>query len=163
MEHREAHLHRRVSITEHVIASIAGMAASSVEGISGLHGNVADNLKVFLGDERGRRGVIAHVQDDDVSVTLYISVEYGYPIQDVARTLQAHVKREIEEMTGLRVQGINVYVSDLTLPEGAWPHEHDDDVPPASLDNDDGRTAEANGDGDEGARSRSASELRGRS
>ena len=119
-------LRRRVSITEHVIASIAGMAASGVEGISGLHGNVADNLKVFLGDERGRRGVTAHVQDDVVSVTLYVSVEYGYPIQDVARTLQSHVKREIETMTGLHVLDVNVYVSDLTLPAGSWP---DDEAP----------------------------------
>ena len=112
-------------------------------------------------EERERRGVTAHVQDDDVSVTLYVSVEYGYPIQDVARTLQAHVKGEIEEMTGLRVQGVHIYVSDLTLPEGAWPHEQDAGVPIASPQSDDEGSADSNGD--EESRSRSASELRGRS
>ncbi len=122
MEQQRARVHRKVSITEHVIASIAGMAAAGVDGISGLRGNVTDNLKVFLGDERGRRGVFAHVDDDDVAVTLYVSVQYGYPIQEVARTVQSHVKREIEEMTGYYVSGVHIYVSDLTLPEGTWPH-----------------------------------------
>ena len=123
MERQRARPQRSVSITEHVLASIAGMAASNVEGVSSLRGNVTENLKVFLGDERGRRGVIARVQDNDVSVTLDISVEYGYPIQDVARTLQTQVKREIEGMTGLHVTGVHVYVSDLTLPAGSWPNE----------------------------------------
>lgn len=147
MAQQQVHAERKVSITEHVIASIAGMAASSVDGISDLRGNVTENLKVILGDERGRRGVIARVRDDVVSVTLYVSVEYGYPIQDVARTLQAHVKTEIEEMTGLLVQGVHVYVSDLTLPEGAWPGDEDAAMA-ARETGDDGPDAEVNGDGD---------------
>lgn len=161
MEHRDTRLSRKVSITEHVIASIAGMAASAVEGITSLRGNVADNLKVFLGDERGRRGVLASVDEDVVSVTLYVSVEYGYPIQDVARTLQSHVKKEIEEMTGHRVQGVHVYVSDLTLPEGTWPSDDEDQVSahPAAPD----ETMEPNGDGETGEHAPSTWETRERS
>lgn len=171
MAQHEARPQRKVSITEHVIASIAGMAASSVDGVSGLHGNVADSLKAFLGDERNRQGVIARVRDDDVSVTLYVSVEYGYPIQDVARTLQSQVKREIEELTGLRAQGIHVYVSDLTLPEGAWPTEadattvapHDSDDDRAPETHDDGNDSNNGNDGNTGSHSASAQELRERS
>ena len=117
----EYKLRGRVSITEQVIASIAGLAAMAVEGISELRGNVAENLKAILGDESSRRGVLTRLEDDgSVHITLHVAVEYGYPIHEVARKLQERVKREVEEMTGLRVQAVDVYVSDLTLPEGTW-------------------------------------------
>jgi len=152
MEEQYGRPQRNVSITEQVIASIAGMAAAGVDGISSLRGNVADNLKVFLGDERGRRGVFAHVEDDVVTVTLYVSVQYGYSIQDVARTLQLQVKHEIQEMTGYRVDGVHIYVSDLTLPEGTWPRGAEEQLdepgaaePPPESDED---TGEADSDSD---------------
>jgi uncharacterized alkaline shock family protein YloU len=111
---------QRVSITEQVIASLAGIAAQSVEGVSGLRGNVTDNLKAILGEEHRSRGVIARLHNGVVTITLYVSVEYGYPIHEVAQRLQEHVKDEVESMTGLPVATVDVYVSDLTLPEGTW-------------------------------------------
>jgi uncharacterized alkaline shock family protein YloU len=117
----EGKLRGRVSITEQVIASIAGLAAAGVEGVSGLRGNVAENLKAILGDESSRRGVLTRLEaDGSVHITLHVAVEYGYPIHEVARKLQEQVKRAVEGMTGLRVQAVDVYVSDLTLPEGTW-------------------------------------------
>jgi len=116
MDHR---LRGRVSITEQVISSIAGITAANVEGVSGLKGGVADNLKAILGEE-GRRGVIARVEDGSVRLTLHVAIEYGYPIHEVAQRLQEAVKAEVEAMTGLQVIAVDVYVSDLTLPEGAW-------------------------------------------
>jgi len=114
-------MRQRVSITEQVIASIAGLAASSVEGVSELRGSVADNLKAILGEEgRSARGVTVRVEDDEAFITMHISVEYGHPIHEVAQRLQRAVKDEVEGMTGLRVRAVDVYVSDLTLPEGAW-------------------------------------------
>jgi uncharacterized alkaline shock family protein YloU len=113
-------LRGRVSITEQVIASIAGVAASGVEGVSGLRGNVAENLKAFLGEEHRRRGVIARVEEGSVQITLHVAIEYGHPIHEVAQSLQERVKEEVEAMTGLRVTAVDVYVNDLTLPEGAW-------------------------------------------
>jgi len=110
----------RVSITEQVIASIAGMAASSVEGVSGLRGNVAENLKAFLGEEHRRRGVSARVEEGSVHITMHVAIEYGYAIHEVAQNLQERVRDEVEAMTGLKVRAVDVYVSDLTLPEGAW-------------------------------------------
>ena len=117
-------MRQRVSITEQVIASIAGLAATSVEGISELRGSVADNLKAILGEEgRSGRGVVTRVEGNDVYITLHVAVEYGHPIHEVAQQLQRAVKDEVEGMTGLRVRAVDVYVSDLTLPEGAWEQE----------------------------------------
>ena len=126
-------MRQRVSITEQVIASIAGLAASSVEGVSELRGSVADNLKAILGEEgRSARGVAVHVEGDEVHVTLHVAVEYGYPIHEVAQRLQRAVKDEVEGMTGLRVRAVDVYVSDLTLPEGAWDLEPETEPEPES-------------------------------
>lgn len=123
-------MRQRVSITEQVIASIAGLAASSVEGVSELRGSVADNLKAILGEEgRSARGVAVHVEGDEACITLHIAVEYGHPIHEVAQRLQQAVKDEVEGMTGLRVRAVDVYVSDLTLPEGAWDVEPEGKVP----------------------------------
>jgi len=118
-------MRKRVSIAEPVIASIAGLAATAVEGVSGLRGSVAEHLKAILSDEGGRhrhgRGVLTRLEGDGaVRLTLHVAVEYGHPIHEVARAVQERVRREVETMTGLRVRAIDVYVSDLTLPEGAW-------------------------------------------
>jgi uncharacterized alkaline shock family protein YloU len=104
----------QVSITEQVIASIAGLAALEIEGMAGLWGNVADRLKALLGDER--RGVLARLEGDSVRITLHVAVQYGHPIRETARRLQVRVKEEVENMTGLRVRGVDVYVQDLILP-----------------------------------------------
>lgn len=110
----------QVSITEQVIASIAGIAALEIEGVAGLWGNVADRLKALLGDER--RGVLARLSEDSVRLTLHVAIQYGHPIREVARRLQMRVKEEVENMTGLRVSGVDVYVQDLMFP-GESEHE----------------------------------------
>jgi len=108
---------KRVSITEQVISSIAGMSAAEVEGISGLRGNVADNLKAFFGDEARNRGVISKESDDGtVEITIHVAIQYGYPIHEVAQRVQKRVKADVTEMTGLYVTSVDVYVSDLTIP-----------------------------------------------
>ncbi len=116
-----ANYKKRVSITEEVISSIAGIAASEVEGVSGLRGNVADNLKAILGDEGRRRGVITKESDDSVHIRMHVAIEYGYPIHEVAQRLQTRVKREVETMTGLYVSAVDVFVSDLTIPKREEP------------------------------------------
>jgi uncharacterized alkaline shock family protein YloU len=109
----------RVSIAEEVIASIAGIAASEVEGLGTLKGSVADGLAEILGEERKSKGVAAMQREGQESlyVRLKISVKYGYPIHDVATSVQARVKQEIESMTGLKVQTIDVYVQEIQFSE----------------------------------------------
>ncbi len=105
----------KVSIAEEVIASIAGIAASEVEGLGTLKGSVADGLASIFGESRQSKGVKAAPSDEPTSlyVRLKISVKYGYPIHDVAKNVQAKVKQEIEKMTGLKVSTIDVFVQDI--------------------------------------------------
>lgn len=106
-----------VSIAEEVVSSIASIAAQEVEGISGLKGTVADGLAAFLGDQK-RRGVVAQLtKDQAIRVRIKAVIEYGYPIHEVAQKVQAKVKQEIESMTGLRVNAVDVYVQELNVGE----------------------------------------------
>ncbi len=107
----------QMSITEQVIASIAGIAAAGVEGLAGMRGNVTDDLAAILGEDRQGKGVLTQRQDGSVHISLHVIVKYGYPIYRVARQLQARVKAEVEEMTGLIVSAVDVYVQALQLPQ----------------------------------------------
>jgi len=103
----------RVGITQEVIASIAGIAASEVEGFERLSGGLA----ALFGDPHQDRGVETQIEQNSLRISMKVIAKYGYPIHEVARQIQRRVKREVEAMTGLRVRGVDVYVQDLRLPE----------------------------------------------
>lgn len=106
----------KVGITQEVIASIAGIAASEVEGFEGLAGGLA---AIFGGDttatQKGK-GVETQIEQNSLRISMKVVIKYGYPIHEVARQIQKKVKQEVEAMTGLRVRGVDVYVQDLQLP-----------------------------------------------
>lgn len=103
----------KVGITQEVIASIAGIAASEVEGFERLAGG----LGAIFSDPHKGRGVETHIEQNSLRISMRVIVKYGYPIHEVARDIQRRVKQEVEAMTGLRVRGVDVYVQDLQLPE----------------------------------------------
>ena len=96
-----------ITYANEVIAIIAGLAASEVEGVAGMV-NVNTSLK---GKNKNiTRGVKVEVGTEEVSVELYLNVEYGTPIQRAAHDAQEGVKRSIESMTGLHVVRVDVHV-----------------------------------------------------
>ncbi len=96
-----------ITYANDVIAIIAGLAASEVEGVAGMC-NVSGGL---LGKNRNNtRGVRVEVGTEEVSVDLYVTVDYGTPIQRAAHDCQEGVKRAIESMTGLHVVRVDVHV-----------------------------------------------------
>jgi len=103
----------KVGITQEVIASIAGIAASEVEGFERLSGGLA----AILGDPQKGKGVETQIERNSLRISMKVVVRYGHPIHEVARQIQRRVKQEVEAMTGLRVRGVDVYIQDLQLPE----------------------------------------------
>lgn len=101
----------RVCITQEVIASIAGIAASEVEGFERLAGG----LTAIFSDPHKGQGVETRIEQNSLRIRMKVIVKYGYPIHEVARRIQRKVKQEVEAMTGLRVRGVDVYVQDLQL------------------------------------------------
>ncbi len=95
-----------------VVAIIAGVAASEVEGIAGMC-NVSGGL---LGKNRSvTKGVKVEIGTEEASVDLYVIIEYGKPIQKVAYDAQESVRKAIETMTGLHVVKVDVHVQGVSF------------------------------------------------
>lgn len=106
----EAQKTGKITFANEVVAVIAGLAASEVKGIAGMSGGVVEGFAEMLGRKNVTKGVKVEVGNEEAAVDVYVIVEYGYKIQEVAFDIQQSVKRAIETMTGLRVVEVNVYV-----------------------------------------------------
>ena len=104
-----------VKIADEVIAMIAGLAASEVQGVSGTAGNVGNDLLSRVGVNNLHKGVKVEITGKDVKANVAIIVEYGYNIPTVSAKVQDKVKQSIESMTGLNVTDVNVRVAGVNL------------------------------------------------
>jgi len=102
-----------ITYANDVVATIAGIAAAEVEGIAGM-GNVVGGT--ILGKKpSATKGVRVEVGTEETSVDLYVTVEYGKPIQKAAHDVQENVRRCIESMTGLHVVKVDVHVQGVSF------------------------------------------------
>lgn len=99
-----------VMIADDVIATIAGLAATEVEGVSSMQGNVTNELVGKLGMKNLTKGIRIKVTEDGVTVDLSIQMRYGYSIPKTCKAIQEKVKNAIENMVGLSVKIINVHI-----------------------------------------------------
>ncbi|NMD37170.1 MAG: Asp23/Gls24 family envelope stress response protein [Christensenellaceae bacterium] len=98
-----------ISYASEVIATIAGVAASEVEGIASM--GSTGSLSDILGRNRNlTKGVKVEVGSEEVSVDIYVIVEYGIPIHKAAQEVQLNVQKAIETMTGMHVVKVDVHV-----------------------------------------------------
>ena len=103
-----------ITYANEVIAIIAGVAASEVEGIAGM--SPTSGISDILGRNRNiTRGVKVEIGPEEASVDLYIIVEYGTPIQQASRDAQESVRKAIESMTGLKVVRVDVHVQGVSF------------------------------------------------
>src|SRR5690554_498817 len=106
----------RVSIHEGVIATISGVAAMECYGLVGMAPrNIQEGLSDLLRRENFERGVDIQFGEDSISIQLYIVVEYGVKISEVARNVQERVKYAVETMVGLKVDRVNVKVQSVRV------------------------------------------------
>ena len=102
-----------ITYANEVVAIIAGVAASEVEGIAGMVTVSGSNL---LGKNRSiTKGVKVETGTEEASVDLYVTVEYGKPIQKAAQDAQESVRKAIEAMTGLHVVRVDVHVQGVSF------------------------------------------------
>lgn len=104
-----------ICIADDVVASIAGIAATEVKGVSKLTGNISKELIGKLGKKSLANGVKIEIEDGNVSCMISLEVEYGNSIKKVSEEVQSKVKQAIENMTGLNVIVVNVTVSGIKL------------------------------------------------
>lgn len=104
-----------VQIADQVIATIAGLAATEVEGVASMSGNITKDLISKLGMKNLSRGVKIEVDTENVEVDLSLQVEYGYSIPEVSKLVQEKVKSAIETMTGLIVSTVNIKIVSVNI------------------------------------------------
>jgi len=107
-----------IHISEEVLAVIAAAAALEVDGVSSLSSGGKD-IGELLGKKSLARGVQVQVEDEKVQLELTIMVKYGYTILDVAKAVQDAVSTNIESMSGLSVQSVNINVGGVSFEKEA--------------------------------------------
>jgi len=104
-----------IKITDEVVAIIAGIAAMEVPGVSSMSGGIAGGIAEALGRKNLSKGVKVEVGEKEAAIDLYIIVEYGYRIPEVAWNIQERVKSAVEEMTGLSVVEVNIHIQGVNI------------------------------------------------
>lgn len=106
-----------IRIANEVVAVIAGLAATEIEGLAGMSGGLAGGFAEMLGHKNLAKGVRVEVGEKETAVDIFVIVKYGAKIPDVASRVQENVKHAIESMTGLKVLEVNVHVQGVSFPE----------------------------------------------
>ncbi len=113
-----------IRIADEVVGIIAGLAATEVPGVTGMSGGLVGGIAELLGKKNLAKGVKVEVGEKEAAVDLYIIVEYGVRIPDIAIRVQENVKRAIETMTGLEVVEVNIHIQGV----GFNPENKEEDI-----------------------------------
>ena len=100
-----------VQIADEVVAIIAGLAATEVEGVVAMNGNITNELVGKLGMKNLSKGVKVTFTPNSVTVYLALTLAYGYSIPKTSKQVQERVKMAIENMTGLTVSEVNIRIA----------------------------------------------------
>ena len=114
MIHEDGNL-GEVQIADEVVTIIAGLAATEVEGVASMAGNITNELVSKLGMKNLSKGVKAEIVDNNVSVDLALNLKYGYNIPETSEKVQDRVKTAIENMTGLQVIDVNIRIAGVEM------------------------------------------------
>ena len=104
-----------VQVTEDVIAIIAGLAATEVEGVEAMAGGITNEIVAKLGRKNLAAGIKVAFQDGLVFVNISLITKMGYNLQEVSKNVQEKVKSAIENMTGLTVETVDVRISNVKI------------------------------------------------
>ena len=104
-----------VRIADEVIAVISGLAATEVEGVSAMAGNITNELMSKVGVKNLAKGVRVEVIGSKVKIALSLIMYYGYNIPTTCGKVQDRVKTTIENMTGLTVTDVNVRIAGVDM------------------------------------------------
>ena len=110
-----------IKISIDVVSTIAGVATMSCEGVHSMAGTLAGDIAERLGAKKKNpnKGVKVDMNETNASVDLYIIVKYGVRIPELAWEIQESVKNNIESMTGLNVDKVNIHIEGVNFDDDA--------------------------------------------
>ena len=104
-----------VRISDNVVVMISALAATEVEGVAYLLGNIKKSTVSKAGNGKLSKAVKLKVHQGEVDVSVVINVKEGYDIPDTCRSVQEKILSAIETMTALKVSSVNVKVAGIAL------------------------------------------------
>lgn len=104
-----------VKIADDVVAMIASLATTEIEGVSAMAGNITNELMSKVGMKNLTKGVKVDVLEGNVTVDLAVTMEYGYNIPATCQKVQQKVKAAIENMTGLHCADVNIRIAGVNM------------------------------------------------
>src|SRR5690625_2029655 len=107
----------QVTITNDVIATIAGGTAVECYGVVGMasKSQIRDGIAEILRNENYARGIVVRQEDDKLHIDLYIIVIFGTKISEVASNVQSQVKYTLEQSLGLKIDSVNIYIQGVRV------------------------------------------------
>lgn len=106
-----------IDISNEVIATVVGGAATEIFGIVGMasKNQIRDNLNEILKRDNYSKGVVIRQEDEGIAVDVYIIVGYGTKISEVCRNVQDKVKYNLDSMLGITAESVNVIVQGVRV------------------------------------------------
>ena len=104
-----------VKIADDVVAMIAALAATEVEGVAAMAGNMTHEFLSKVGVKNAAKGARVEVFQQKVKVDLAITIEYGFNIPASCQRVQSKVKNAVENMTGLEVTDVNIRIAGINV------------------------------------------------
>ena len=104
-----------IQIADDVVAMIASLATTEVEGVNAMAGTITNELMSKVGVKSLTKGVRVEVLEGNVTVDLAVTMEYGYNIPATCQKVQAKVKSAIENMTGLTCSDVNIRIAGVKM------------------------------------------------
>lgn len=114
-----------IKISVDVVSKIASIAATEIDGVSCMRTNFVNEVAQKLGAKKsGTQGVKVEITEDMASIDLYLVVDYGVKIPELAWNVQEKVKESVEAMTGLAVTAVNIHIEGINFEKEAEPEEN---------------------------------------
>jgi len=120
MSERDAPPNRRklpmgkIEVAPRAIATIAARAVGRSYGVVGMAPHtLREGVAQVLRHEDAHKGVEVRMGNDEIMIDLYVIIEYGTRVAEVARNVQENVRYAVEQALGMQVARVNVRVQGL--------------------------------------------------
>ena len=100
----------KVRIAHEVVGVIASLALRNIEGIYSIGGSISEGISEMFGKKKYNKGIQVKVEEDTVSISVNLDVEYGAKIPEISKASQEAIKEAVENMTGLLVSNVDIYI-----------------------------------------------------
>ena len=103
-----------LTVSEEVVAVIVEKTVKAIPGIYDINGGIIDGITNMLASKRVK-GIKVEITEKAISIGIYLIVEYGVKIPDIAWDVQDKVKKEVEDMVGMPVSAVNVHIQGINF------------------------------------------------